>query len=308
MFCIKHTEFYNKVIFDVNNCIFSAGVSRPSKSIINCELYKNYSRLNLDIFNEFSSINNKKNYYLLKEIISVFKLEVYDIDSLSISFDTIIVNEFEKENKNLIFCFDNDISLRNILCNFNEIIKELNKGDDLIINFHNLFIYPAVELLSIISSLFNKVKVYYCKLIKQNIIYCKNYCNESNESNESNKKNTLDFINKVLQNWNKNSHIRQFGIFINESLLNKIKIYNNFIFDYYIELNNNFSISTIEDKEYFLKNYIKKISNVSNVSSGSSGSSGSNVISLFNCNHDIVEFNLMKCYICKKCNDLFQIY
>ena len=42
-------------------------------------------------FNEFSSINNKKNYYLLKEIISVFKLEVYDIDSLSISFDAIIV-------------------------------------------------------------------------------------------------------------------------------------------------------------------------------------------------------------------------
>ena len=68
------------------------------------------------------------------------------------------------------------------------------------------------------------------------------------------------------------------------------------IFNYYIELNNNFSISTIEDKEYFLKNYIKKFSNTSNISN------------LFNCNHDIVEFNLMNCYICKKCFDLFQIY
>jgi len=290
MFSIKYFEI-NEVKYDINNCIFSAGVSRPSKSIINCDLYKNYSRLNLDIFDEFSSINHKKNYYLLKEIISIFKLEVYDIDSLSISFDTIIVNEFEKENKNLIFCFDNDTSLHNILYNISEIIKEINNGDDLIINFHNLFIYPAVELLIIISSLFKKVKVYYCKLIKQNIIYCKNFCNESNES--------LKFINIVLKNWNINSNIRQFGIFINESILNKVKKYNNFIFEYYIELNNNFSISTIEDKEYFLKNYIKKFSNVSNISNASN---------LFNCNHDIVEFNLMKCFVCKKCNDLFQIY
>lgn len=304
MFSIKHIEINEKRKYDVNNCIFSTSLSRPSKSVINCDLYKNYSKLNLDIFNEFSSINNKKNYYLLKEIISVFKLEVYDINTLSISFDTIIINEFEKESKNLIFCFDNDTSLRNILYNISEIIKELNNGDDLIINFHNLFIYPAVELLIIISGLFNKVKVYYCKLIKQNIIYCKNYCNNSNDSNDSNTSNEssitiVSFINKVLQNWNKNSHIRQFGMFINESLLSKVKKYNNFIFDYYIELNNNFSISTIEDKEYFLKNYIKKFSNVSNLSNASN---------LFNCNHDIVEFNLMKCFVCKKCNDLFQIY
>lgn len=301
MFSIKHIEINEKRKYDVNNCIFSTSLSRPSKSVINCDLYKNYSKLNLDIFNEFSSINNKKNYYLLKEIISVFKLEVYDINTLSISFDTIIINEFEKESKNLIFCFDNDTSLRNILYNISEIIKELNNGDDLIINFHNLFIYPAVELLIIISGLFNKVKVYYCKLIKQNIIYCKNYCNNSNDSNTSNESSItiVSFINKVLQNWNKNSHIRQFGMFINESLLSKVKKYNNFIFDYYIELNNNFSISTIEDKEYFLKNYIKKFSNVNNISNASN---------LFNCNHDIVEFNLMKCFVCKKCNDLFQIY
>lgn len=304
MFSIKQTELGNQTLFDVNNCIFSTGLSRPSKSVINCDLYKNYSRLNLDIFNEFSSINNKRNYYLLKEIISVFKLEVYDINTLSISFDTIIINEFEKENKNLIFCFDNDISLRNILYNFSEIIKELNNGDDLIINFHNLFIYPAVELLIIIGSLFNKVKIYYCKLIKQNIIYCKNYCNNGNENSIS----IVTFINKVLQNWNKNSHIRQFGIFINESLLSKVKKYNNFIFDYYIELNNNFSISTIEDKEYFLKNYVKKFSNTSNASNVSNVSNASNVSNLFNCNHDIVEFNLMKCFVCKKCNDLFKIY
>ena len=287
MFSIKHNEINKERKYDINNCIFSTSLSRPSKSIINCDLYKNYSKLNLDIFKEFSTINHKKNYYLLKELISIFKLEVYDIDTLSISFDTIIINEFEKENKNLIFCFDNNISLHNILYNFNEIFKELNKDDDLIMNFHDLFIYPAVELLVIISRLFRKVKVYYCKLIKQNIIYCKNYCNESNES-----KIILEFINNIIQNWNKNLYIRQFGIYINESLLNKIKIYNNFIFNYYIELNNNFSISTIEDKEYFLKNYIKKFSNVNNLS---------NINNLFNCNHDIVEFNLMNCYICKKC-------
>ena len=42
--------------FDYNNCVFSVGISRPSKSLINCELYKEFSKINtnLEILNEFS--------------------------------------------------------------------------------------------------------------------------------------------------------------------------------------------------------------------------------------------------------------
>jgi len=290
MFSIKQNDLNKLNNYDYNNCIYSSKVSRPSKSIIDCESYKNYSNLNLDIFNEFSSISKKKEYYLLKEIINVFKLDLLESESLSISFDIIIINEIENANKNLIFCFDSDISLRNILINLNTLTRELNNGDSLIINYHNLFIYPSAELLSIISTLFKKVKVYYCKLLKQNIIYCKDYSSNS----------TINiFMRNIIKNWNKNSNIRQIGIFIDESLLDKIKLFNNIIFDYYINLNNNFALSTLEEKEYFLKNYFRIRCNIKN---------NNPTTSSFNCNHDIVKFNLMNCFICKRCDDLFQIY
>lgn len=307
MFSIKQEEIkeinekVNKINrYDYNNCIYSSGVSRPSKSLINCELYKIYSKLNLEIIDEFSSIKKKKEYYLLKEIINIFKLDtlyLLDNETLSISFDTILINEIEinNENKNLIMCFDNDISLRNIIVNLNSLIKELNNGDSLIINYHHLFIYPSAELLHLISILFKKVKIYYSKLLKQNILYCIDYVSNNNIN---------IFIRNILKKWNKNSNIRQFGIFIDESLFEKIKIFNNTIFDYYINLNNNFALSSIEDKEYLLKIYLKTYcKNKENINENENYSNHS-----FICNHDIVEFNLMNCFICKKCYDLFQLY
>lgn len=290
MFSIKQYQLNNLEKYDHNNCVYTASISRPSKSVINCDLYRNYIKLNLDIIDEFSGINTKKNYYLLKEIICIFKLDISDLDTLSISYNTIIINEFEKNKKNLVFCFDNDISLHNILVNIYEIIKELKDGDFLIINYQNLFIYPALELLVIICKLFVKVKIYYCKLIKQNILYCKEFKNDTL---------VFELIEHLIKNWSNKLNVKQFGIYINENILNNIKSFNNSIFKYYIELNNNFSISTLEDKEYFLKNYIKKYS-INNTSITYSSTT--------NCNHDIIELNLMKCYVCKKCYDLFQIY
>ena len=283
---------YNNL--DYNNCVFSSSISRPSKSLIDCDLYKNFSKINtnIDILNEFSYINTqskKKEYFLLKEIINTFKLNLLDTDNLSISYDNIIINEINEINNrlvyNIIFCFDNDISIRNIVVNLLTLIKELQKNDCLLINFDNLFTYPSLELLVIIANLFNKVKIYYCKLIKQNILYCLNY---------KNNQYITVFLKNVIKNWNKSSNIRQFGIFVDEFILKKIKKHNNFIFTYYIDLNKNFSNSTLEDKEYFFKNYIKKNSRI--------------VHNNFNCNHDIKEFNLLNCHICCKCFDLFMIY
>lgn len=287
MFSIKKENSYINN-FDFNNCIFSSGPSRPSKSLINCNLYKEYNKINfnLDILNEFSYINsqNKKiEHFILREIINNFKLDISDIDVLSISFDSIIINEIN--NNNLIFCFDYDISLRNLLINLNELIKELQNNDSIIMNFSNLYTYPSSELLLIFCNLFDKVKIYYSKLLKQNIIYCKNYNQNSS---------ITVFIKNVLKKWNKDSHIRQFGIYVKENIINEIKIHNNNIFNYYINLYDNLINSSIEDKEYFFKNYIKQHNKNNNT--------------CLDCNHEIKEFNLLNCYICSKCYDLFMLY
>ena len=283
----KDKEFLN------NNYIFTSQVSRPSKSLIDCDLYKKYSKinLNLEILNEFSSITTQsksKEYYLIREIINIFKLDNLDVESLSLSFDSIIINEIISENcndKNLILCFDADTSIYNIVTNLSILIKELKSNDSLILNFTSLFNYPSAELLIIISYMFSKVKVYYCKLIKQNILYCNCY---------NSIPNIHVFIKNIIRDWNKNSNIRQFGLFIDEFLLQKIKKHNNLIFNYYIKLNDNFIHSDLEEKEYFFKYYIKK--------------HNKNQLNAYNCNHNLKHFHIFNCYICNKCFDLFNVY
>ena len=62
MFTIKSNLDIIKNKYDFNNCVFSISDSRPSKSLIDCNLYKEYSKINtnLDILNEFSYINNQQ--------------------------------------------------------------------------------------------------------------------------------------------------------------------------------------------------------------------------------------------------------
>ena len=276
--------------YNINNCVFSTNESRPSKSLIDCNKYKEYSKLNLniDILNEFSYINSQTktlNSLLLRELISVFKLE--ESISLSLSFDTIIINEAneaKKGNGNLLFCLEKTPTIKNIFENLQQILQEIHDGDNLIINFVNLFTYPSAELLIIILNMFQKVKIYYCKIIKQNILYCKNFTTNSHEIKQ--------FINNVLSKWKFN--VRQFGIFINSSVLDLIKIHNTYIFDYYININNNIADSTMEDKEFFFKHYCKKYSK--------------NNPNAFECGHSLKEYNLEKCYICIKCYELFSVY
>lgn len=288
MFSLKHNDNIQNN-FNSNNIIYSTNESRPSKSLINCENYKKFSKINLNIsildeFSYLNSINKSKKNYLLVDIVNNFKLKNIDFRSFTISFDSIIVNEIIND-KNLIICFDKDISIKNVVINLQNILKEINENDDLILSFSELFTYPSSELLYTLSKIFKKIKVYNCKLIKQNIIYCKFY-----KSN-----NVINiFIKNILKNWSKNTYVRQFGIFIDEEIQNKIKKFNNMIFEYYINLNNNFTNSSIEEKEFFFKNYIKKHS--------------TNNLNSINCSHEIKEYNLFDCYICCKCYELFKIY
>ena len=284
----------NKIeIYDYDKCVFSSCESRPSKSLIDCGKYKEYQKLNLnlDILNEFSYLNiqtKSLEYFLLRELISVFKLSEVNI---SLSFDTIIINESELNlNKsNLIFCLEHEPTIKNIIINLHQLIKEMKSDDVLIINFINLFTYPSAELLILILNMFQKVKLYYCKIIKQPILYCINYKHNSN---------ITIFIRNILNKWKNKSNIRQFGIYINPEILDLLKIHNDIIFEYYFNINKNIAYSTLEDKEFFFKHYSKKYLKVN---------SGFKTTT-FDCNHNIKEFNLQNCHICVNCYELFSIH
>tara|TARA_B100001093_G_scaffold299728_1_gene285812 strand:+ start:1849 stop:2721 length:873 start_codon:yes stop_codon:yes gene_type:complete len=290
MFSLKHSNLnrYTDLNLNYENCIYSVSNSRPSKSLIDCNLYKEFTKINfnLNILDEFSYCNTlykNKDNLLINNIINIFKLDNLDINSIVISYDSIIVSEID--NNDIYFCFDNNINLRNILNNLIILVKELKKNDSLIINFSDLYNYPSAELFIILNYLFKKTIIYNCKLIKNNLIYCKEF-----EYNND----IYIFLKNCLKQWNNNSFIKQFGIYINNDTLNKIKEFNNSILNYYINISHNLVLSSIDEKEYFLKNFIKN-NKINNDTS-------------FNCNHIIKEFNVYNCYICSKCHELFQFY
>ena len=229
MFTIK----FNTIDLDYNNCIYSNKQSRPSKSIIDCNLYKEFIKLNLslDILNEYSYLklqNKTIEYFLLREIINLLKLNikycnVQDYDNLSLCFNSIIINEMQ--NFNIVYCLEKEPNIKLICQNIDILIGELQLNDLLIINFIDLYTYTSAELLIILSNLFEKIKVYYCKLLKQNIILCFSYKN--------NPKITV-FLKNILKNVNNSTQIRQFGIFINNNLQQIIKKHNSEIFHFRI--------------------------------------------------------------------------
>lgn len=291
----NNNENENNKIIDIDNCIFSTNESRPSKSLIDCDKFKEFNKLDLklEILDEYSYIKFQTksiDYLLLRELITIFKLDESQYDNISLSFDTIIINENVKSS-NLLFLFEKDVSIKTTIENLNQLIKEMNTDDSLIINFNYLFTYPSAELLVIITNLFEKVKIYYCKILKQNVLYCINYKHNNH---------ITVFLKLVIKKWNKTFNIRQFGIYINQSILDKIKNHNIFIFDYHLDIKKNIMKSSLEDKEYFFKHYCKKYSKKSSVN----GNYNNNC----ECNHNIKEFNLQNCFICDKCFEMFCIY
>ena len=294
-------------IINTDNCVFTSTSSRPSKSLIDCDLYKEHIKINKN-YDEFSYIKNQNKsleYFVLIETINFIKNkfnEEINYDDFSISFDNITINENANSN-NIIYCIDNQLFEKNndkkensfniIINNLLVILKEINENDILIMNYLNLFTYPNAELLIIISLLFEKIIIYFCKILKQNILICKNY-----------KKNDLNniiyvFIKHIYKNTNKNIYIRQLGIFIDNNILDTIKNYNTYIFNYYKNLQDIILNINFKDKEYFFKNYTKRL-NINKFSN--------------ECCHEFIEYNILNSnnnsnyFICKKCYDVFCIY
>jgi len=284
MFNIINND-HNKL--DHNNCIFSRSQSRPSKSLIDPELYKQFIKLDLtlDIINEYSYL--KKNskpieFFLLHEIINKLKIFKDFLESFALSFDTIVVNEVN--NVNVIFCIDTNIVFKQLIENIISLFKIIEPGDYLILNFVDLYSYTSFELLILLSKMFKKVKVYYSKLLKKNI-FIGIYYIHNNEM--------LVYFKNIYNKLDKNSFIKKFGVEIDKSEEIKIYKFNSFIFNYYKNIYNKIHITElINEKEFLFKHYMKQ-----------NGLIKQNL----NCNHNLIICNYYNCYICTKCYELFNI-
>jgi len=284
MFSISNTL----TSLNYDDCTYLNTTSRPSKTIIDCDKYKLYSKIdkNIDIIYEFSYINHQnkpKEFFILQEIINKLKIIDDYKYSFALSFDTIIINEME--HNNIIISLDTEINIRKLIENVISILKIIENDNILILSFVHLYTYTSIELLMILSGLFNKVKIFYCKLIQKNIFIGLNYKHNGN---------IIVFFKNVYTKLNKNTYIKKFGVNLEKSYENKVLNYNSIIFDYYINIYNKYYIiELIEEKEYLFKRYQKKNRIIKNI---------------INCNHDLTICNFHDCYICKKCYELFNLF
>lgn len=303
MFSLTKHDHVQDYEFDIAKIVYTKNESRPSKSLIDCQKYNEYIKIdkNLDISNEFSYLSNLNKpieYYVLHEILikmkKIFKINMdidssnkYTIfDSFNISFDSIIINEYD--DNCYIFCIETKVYLNKILNNLCNILLELENGNHLVINFVDLFTSPAVECLLIFKKLFEKITIFYCKILSCNILICINYKQNSNMT---------ILIKNLISRYNSNTtiNIRQIGIKIETAIIKKVLKHNINVMDYYLYKHSKINqIDILEEKEYLFKNYCKRIG----VSTNNS----------HNCYHTFQHCIFYDCFICKRCSELFCIY
>lgn len=280
MFSIK-TTCNNKL-----NIIYSNKQNKINLNLINNK-YINYNKIDKDklINNELSYINhmNKSiNYYALHEILS--KIKIFDDykNSLILNFDTIIINEIN--DINLIISFEYNLNLKKIIENILNIIKIIDKDDYIIINYIDLYYTCNLELLIILSKLFKKIKIYYCKILKQNILIGYNYIH-----NEI----IISLLINIIKKWKKNYYIKTFNINM-DYIKDKVLIYNEFIFNYFLNINLKiYNIQNTNEKELVFNNYLKL---------------NKLLLFNFNCSHSLEYNEIKEYYICTKCYELFNLF
>ena len=285
MFSIKTT------ILNINN--FKIIYTNKSVKVLDClnrnnkyNKFKNIDK-SLQINNELSyaeHFNKNINYLALNEIICKLKiLEEYKY-SLTLNFDNIIINEL---NDNvLIFCFDNKLNIKNIIDNIINIAKVIDVDNYLIINFTDLFHLNSIQLLILISYLFKKIKIIYCKILKQNVLIGYNYIYN---------KQIIVLLNNIVKKWKNGFTIKTFGIDIND-IQSKVNIFNQSIFNNLININIKMCNSNIDidkEKELLFNNYLKKYKLIP---------------FNFNCNHDLNYLSIYNCFICNNCFELFNLF
>ena len=274
----KHTNLNYNIVYS-NKQIKS--------NLINNKKYIKYNKIDksLAINNELSTIDNMNksiNYYALNEIISKLKIFNEYKNSLILNFDNIIINEI---NDNvLIISFEYNLNIKKVIENILNIVKIIELDNYIIINYVDLFFNNNIELLIILSKLFKKIKIFYCKTLKQNILIGYNYIHN----------NLIILLFKnIIKKWKKNYYIKTFNIDIN-NIQNKILIYNEFIFNYFLNINLNiYNLESSNEKEHVFNHFLKIYKLIPFE---------------FNCNHCLMYSEIKKHFICKKCFELFNLF
>ena len=117
---------FNLDNINVDNIIFSKLESRPSKTLINTDIFKCFIRLKireLIVYDIFNLENSKKDktFFLLNEIFN--KLNIEKFDDFCFSFDNLNINEFD--DYNIIFAFESIINQKSIIDNYLDILMKL---------------------------------------------------------------------------------------------------------------------------------------------------------------------------------------
>jgi len=273
----------------LKNVIYTTAESRPSKTLLNCDIYKIYNVINknLNIINELSNIDVQTKpieYYVLQEIITKLKIFNEYKHSFGLSFNNITINETDNDNI-IIFSIEKITTFKSVIINVINLFKMIENNNYLIIDYIDLFKSNSIEFVIILSNLFKKIKIYYCKLLKKNILIGIKYIYN---------KKTINYIKKILLNLKNNYFVKQFNINVNKQLQLNIYDYNNKIFNYYININNKLSIiEIIEEKEFIFNNFLKVNRIIKNIP---------------NCNHLLIKCYLNDCFICTKCYEYFNIF
>lgn len=268
---------------DFNNIILSKNYARPSKSLIDIIKYQEYKTIDIDLSltDEFSYCKTNRYHYALIESLNKIKKNISDDFLQYIINEEIIFNDitiFDLDKYNILINLNSDYNIENIY----NILYESKLNDIIIINYCELFNYPSIEILLLILNCFKKIKLFYCKIIKQNILIGINY------------KNNIIFNNFYNFIKDKNLNVRQIGIFFNTDIINKIYEFNNKIFNYHIIRNKLIqNIEIIDEKQYLFEHYKYIIKyNYKNNNQ---------------CNHNLFYSYFKMCYLCKNCSKIFYI-
>lgn len=220
-----------ELLIDSENFVYSKTSSRPSKSIVNPELYTKYKSIK-DIFSFFDS--KCKCDYLLRECLSYVFSNIQKIQE-----DIYILNE--KIYKIIQFT---DNKFKNLNTSLND------KYENYIIISNDIYTYPKIQYFYILSNYFESINIIMSQIMNYNIIVC----------NKRNKNLDINF---------KNSIVKDFGIKVHDSIIKYIYQDNNYFLQDSIDTNNKISniccnisqISNLNRDIYTVNKYYKAFIN-----------------------------------------------
>tara|TARA_Y100000022_G_C13255357_1_gene379383 strand:- start:522 stop:1286 length:765 start_codon:yes stop_codon:yes gene_type:complete len=246
------------------NFIYSKINSRPSKSLIDPELYTKYkeSKLNFNLFENIKDL-------IFKECIGYVFLSSCKINDYIYTLDGITYKFIDSNNHK-----------------FKDLTDKLNdKYYNYIILINDIYSYPKIQYIYIMSSFFKRITIIWSQITNCNIIIC------------TERLSNLDI--KI-----DNLFVKDFNIKVDDTIIKYIKQNNSIFHENFIRMNesindscNNISQISIINKELdiinkYYKNYINKNNNKT-----------------CSCNPNSIFYsNLLTCYVCENCLTLTSLF